>query len=192
MVVNTSTAYYKYTWATFSQPTLSANGTLGGSSFAVAASSERGGYSAWKAFADGWDVIWHSNGEIPCWYTFYNPKVLKISKIQILNDPEVGCGNGKLQGSNDNGTYTDICSFTGSSSAGATWSFNPNNTTPYKYFRFWFTASHYSGFIVIRKITLTAQVGTAGSGTSSNYDYTVVTKTAKTYVNGSNVYSLGS
>lgn len=180
--------YWKYQYETFNNPTLSENGNIGaGTSFAVLSKNQHRGYDPWKAFADGDDVIWHSDSGIPTWYIFYNPDPLKISKIQILNDPEVGCGNGDFQGSDNGINWTTICSFTGSATRGATWSFNPNNSTPYRYFRFWFTKSHYNdSWIVIKKITLTAKKAKIVSGTSSDNDFTTEEWVVKSFKVGDN------
>jgi hypothetical protein len=186
--------YWKYvqTKSTFPNPTLSSNGTLGGSSFAVSAASQHQGYAPWKAFADGWDVIWHSAGGLPCWYIFYNPVPLQISYVQILNDPEVGCGGGQFQGSNDGSNWNYICDFSCPVGAGGTWGFSPNNSTPYKYFRFWFTSSWYSSFIVIRRITLTSQsvVTTVVEGTESDYDFITNEYECKCYKDENNNYKM--
>ena len=179
--VNTITHYWKYQYENFPNPTLTENGSLGGNSFAVAASSQHQWYAPYYAFADGWDVIWHSAWGLPSWYIFYNPDPLKISKIQILNDPEVGCGGGEFQGCNDGSTWVKICDFSCPVGAGGTWSFSPNNTTPYKYFRFWFTSSWYDQYIVIRRITLTSQKAIVVSGTSSSHDFTTTTKEVKSF-----------
>ena len=175
--------YWKYQndYYNFPNPTLSSNGTLGGNSFAVAAASQHQWYAPYYAFADGWDVIWHSAGGLPCWYIFYNPNPLVISYVQILNDPEVGCGGGQFQGSNDGSNWNYICDFSCPVGGGGTWGFSPNNSTPYKYFRFWFTSSWYSSFIVIRRITLTSQyvITSVVEGTEQDHDFVTTTYETK-------------
>ena len=67
------------------QPTLTSNGTMGGDSFAVAASSTvwSDGAQAWGAFNP--DSFWHADSSSTQWIAWYNPKPLKVTKFQLLN-----------------------------------------------------------------------------------------------------------
>lgn len=131
------------------QPLLSANGTLGGNSFAVAASSEYStSYQAYMAFRGDFDTsYWHSASQTDNnWYlTFYNPTALKVSKldITIYSTSHIPSG-GKLQGSNNGTSWTDVCNFTNTTATNQSDKFvidARNNTTFYKYYRILFTGS---------------------------------------------------
>ena len=78
-----STKYYKET--AWTQPTLTANGTLGGSSFAVSASTQAStSYMPWMAF-DGTDTKYWKAGAGSGHLIFYNPNPLKVTKISYKN-----------------------------------------------------------------------------------------------------------
>lgn len=96
--------------ATFSQPTLVSNGTLGGASFACAADVESYG-AAYCAFDNNGGTNWAANQSTGDYIIFYNPNALKISSLSIYNGAE-GITNWTLYGSNDNTTYTLMCNGT--------------------------------------------------------------------------------
>lgn len=152
----------------FVQPTLSANGTVGGDSFAVQSS---GTYSAsgsnhdtYHAFDNNPNTWWHSTSGMPEWITFYNPVELNVTKLTIQN-PDTNNGQlsaGVVQASNDNSTWTDLKSWTNSVSGGlATWDIDlSSNTNSYKYYRIYITSSAYhhqqGNFAIINQINITA------------------------------------
>ena len=66
------------------QPTLTENGTMGGSTFAVAASSERytdSGY-AYNAFNGN---LWRGQNSMPAWISWYFPEPMILESILIQN-----------------------------------------------------------------------------------------------------------
>ena len=87
------TSYFENvgTYKPWSQPVLTANGTVGGSSFAVSASSyhdsPRQPYCAFDGVTtdNGETGCWHSSAGFPQWIQFYNPNPLNISKLTIMN-----------------------------------------------------------------------------------------------------------
>ena len=143
--------YWKYKYKDWTQPVLTGNGTLGGNSFAVSASSEYSYWPAWDAFDgkltgdDGWSA---SSTSLPQYIIFYNPEPLKVSNIGIMNYYEKNGAftAGNVYGSNDNSSWKLISSFTNDVlDMAATWNINlSNNKNLYKYHKIEFTQS--SGF----------------------------------------------
>lgn len=115
--------------ATFSQPTLSSNGTLGGASFACTANTEPYG-AAYCAFDNNGGTSWAANQSTGDYIIFYNPNALKISSLSIYNGTE-GITSWTLYGSNDNATYTLICN--GTSPVNTTTTTTVNSYQYYKY-----------------------------------------------------------
>jgi hypothetical protein len=81
--------YYKWTYASWTQPVLSANGTVGGSSYAARASSNYSGHDPWKAFNgtninsdDCWEANTRGESEV---LEFYSPDTLKLSAVKFTN-----------------------------------------------------------------------------------------------------------
>ena len=146
------------------QPILTANGTLGGNTFAVAASTElRAGYEAFQAFrANDDDSYWHSASQTDkLWYLiFYNPTALKVSKIdlRIYSTSYIPSG-GKLQGSNNGTSWIDVCSFTNTTTINQCDQFSieaTSNTTFYKYYRILFTGCNHPNYVNITEVNIWA------------------------------------
>jgi len=144
------------------QPILSANGTLGGSTFAVAASSEYStSYQAYMAFRADFDTsYWHSASQSDNnWYLiFYNPTAIKVSKLDCTAYVTNQCATGgKLQASNDGKTWTNICNFT-TNVINQSDKFvidARNNTNYYKYYKILFTGSS-STYVDIGEVVIWA------------------------------------
>lgn len=123
------------------QPVLSANGTLGGDSFAVSATTQYdGNYAAWKAVNGVKDTYaWlSSNGVRSADYIFYNPTAILVKKLTITNrgGTDVCCiTTGTMYGSNDNENWTELTTFTNDITAiNGEWDIElPSNYTAYKY-----------------------------------------------------------
>lgn len=131
----------------FAQPTLTANGTLGGTSFGVAASSENGG-AAYLAFDNSITTAWVVNSfSSGLWLKFYNPTALKIVSLDFTNAAYNGnciLGTGTIYGSNDDTLYTTLQSFTNSNTTNnAIWNvaISTANQDFYKYYKIIFTSS---------------------------------------------------
>lgn len=148
----------------FEQPHLSADGTLGGADFAVAADSEiDSNRMAYKAF-DGNTVLsdastdqWHSNSGQPHWIEFYNPQPLTVTAITIYNGADnVLPLEWQFQCSDDNSEWTTMTSGTNTElTANGQWSFDVPNSGEHKYYRFYTTSgsgsdSAYLGLTEIR------------------------------------------
>ena len=131
---------------TFTQPTLGADGTLGGSSFAVYASNPQSGSEAYK-LSDG-----NSSTQSTNFYTsgvywiLYNPNALRLTSVTVTNALS-GSTDGVVTsytfyGSNDNSNWTTLSSgVSGSTSTTATWNFFISSTNFFKYFKFVATGS---------------------------------------------------
>lgn len=171
--------YYKY--EDWTQPVLTANGTLGGDSFAVSSSSNYSGWPAWKAFdgvltgSNGWSA---SANSYPQHIIFYNPVKILVSNINIMNhvSKDGGFTAGNIYGSDDGFIWVLINSFTNDViTKGVTWDINlSNNKSFYKYHKIEITAG--SGFASnnlpkCQEITITAK--TSSKSTEADYDYYV-------------------
>lgn len=134
-----------YTDVSFSQPTLSANGTLGGTSFAVTTSkiyqSSREGWRAFDKVDSGyWATSTNSTATKPHYLIFYNPNALKCSQINItMLSAYYGLKEGNFYGSNSNGSWNLLATFS-STSASASPSFTVSNPQYfYKYHKIEYT-----------------------------------------------------
>lgn len=170
---NIITKYYKYTYAKWNQPTLSANGTVGGSSFACTGSAEtnsNGDRKFFHAFDNKSDTYWRNNSGSG-YITFYNPKPLKVTNIKwgyFYSHPT----GGNVQGSDNNSTWTTIATWTNSTAGDFNINLN-SNTKYYKYYKINVTGVN-TDVIHCKSLTITAEERTGSvESTKDNYDYTV-------------------
>jgi hypothetical protein len=166
--------YFK--WAPWTQPVLSANGTLGGSSFAVDASSSYALYTPYKAFNNASGLIgsWCPSDSISngTYLIFYNPVPLRVASILVKN----GSGDnrampsGEIYGS-DNGTdWNIICSFTNTVQLkNITWNIEVSSDKAYKYHKVLCTSATPSGLLYVDELDITAV--TIQEGTADDYDF---------------------
>lgn len=176
---NNSNKHSYYRWSTqggiipFIQPVLSANGTIGGSSFAVLADSEfnRSGNLdyAWHAFDGNTHVsatypstFWNSTSGQPHWIEFYNPSLLVVTNIKIYNGENGSVPKDwEFQYSDDGTTWTTLESGTNTvTGTGIDWNFNVANSGSHRYYRFYTSTSQgtYSTYTTITEITITGSV----------------------------------
>lgn len=139
----------------WTQPTLSANGTMGGVSFAVSASSVYSQYDAYYAFDNNSSTMWsvYSKGstDLPATMTIYNPDTLRVIKITITNTSGYALAftSGSVQAKAD---YMDawtnvVSSWTNSNTtAGSSWDITVNSVYAYKYWRITFTGFNNSSY----------------------------------------------
>lgn len=117
----------------FTQPTLSANGTMGGSSFAVTADNETNGNNpAYLVFDNNSDTYWRG-ANVPGYIEFYNPAPINVTALTwgfFYSYPT----SGNVQGSNDYSDWTTITEFTNDSDSDFTIDMS-ENTNSYKYYR---------------------------------------------------------
>lgn len=177
----TEYTYYKCTTTSWTQPTLSADGTVGGTSYACRCKLSLDGYPAYKAFdSDKTSSIWASSTtSVGNWIEFYSPVELIVSKVSVTNRKENiqgTFGTVTLQGSLNGTDYYDLAVYTNTnSSASATWSFNTSVQRPAKYLRLYANSQLGSnGDIVIANISFTAQQVTATvESTADDYTYVI-------------------
>ena len=162
----------------WTQPTLTANGTMGGNSFAVEASSQYDDtVPAWKAFDGTSTSNWVATlGVIPSWITFYNPVALNVTKLAILNratDNDGVITTGEIQVSNNNSDWVTIKTFSNSVVGNTTaWEIDlSNNTGFYKYYRINGT-SFVRNYISIGEVTIqaTSKIGVKNPNGHIFYD----------------------
>ena len=101
-------------WA---QPVLSANGTMGGSAFAVDSDSVNATTTqAWKAFRNSYSssVYFLTGNGQPHWLTMYNPIPLKVASFKIKNRGVYGSclKDYEIYTSDDNNVWTLVSSGT--------------------------------------------------------------------------------
>lgn len=117
----------------FTQPTLSANGTMGGNSFAVTANNETNGNNpAYYAFDNSTSTYWRG-ANVPGYIDFYNPVPINVIALNwgfFYSYPT----SGNVQGSNDYSDWTIITEFTNDSASDFTIDMS-GNTNSYKYYR---------------------------------------------------------
>jgi hypothetical protein len=149
----------------WTQPVLTANGTIGGNSFAVAMDSQYQSRAAWYAFDgvttyDGNKQAHTANGQ-PHWIEFYNPQPLIVTKMTVYNGGDNVCPlDWQFQCSDDNSTWTTLTSGTNTEyTAGGMWSFNVPNSGAHKYYRFYTTSGYGrdSGYLGITEFVITAK-----------------------------------
>jgi len=149
----------------WTQPILSADGTIGGNSFACAGSDIYGsGYEAWRAFDNNTSKYAYLNAP-PQWLEWYNPNPLKISKIIIKSGNEATMANGnsciknyKIQASTDNNNWIDIYTGTNSTKSSKRVAITANISSEnfYKYWRIYVSSVLSGSHINIWDVTITA------------------------------------
>lgn len=151
-------------WKTWIQPVLTANGTMGGDSFAVSSNVVQ--YSSadcavYMAFDNKANTQFHSTGAVSNGYIdWYNPQPLIITNINLTN--QKGNNNrastsGKVYGSDNGVDWVELTSYTNSTQAGdASWNISlSSNKIGYKYYRL---TGNTEGYWTIAEIVLTAKV----------------------------------
>ena len=88
----------------FTVPTLSANGTMGGSSFAVSSTYSSSTYAIWKAFDKSSST--YARLSINNSFTFYNPDALFVTAITFNTDKNFSIAS--VEGSSDNNDWEDL------------------------------------------------------------------------------------
>ena len=157
---------------TWEQPIITSDGTMGGDSFACAASSEyTAEYGAWRCFDGVTSTMYYrSSGVLPQWIGWYNPNPLKVTNIAFKNNTAQASQSptsGSVQGSNDNSTWTTITNFTNSeTAAGATWNIDlSGNTNFYNYYRLNIDTNYSPNTVAIcHELTLTATQSSRNGG----------------------------
>lgn len=142
---------------TFVQPILGANGTMGGTAFAVDVVSLYYGVSSAYSAVDGNNGTYmHTpNNSTPLDYRLYNPTPLKVSQIDIIPISNYNPTNYTIYASNDYSTWTILTSGTNAiTSSNFSIAIPEANRSFYKYYRLYSTATagSYNGFSEIKLI----------------------------------------
>ena len=152
-------SYYKYECRDWTQPVLTANGTLGGTSFACFVGSNYPGNHAYCAF-DGKDTTaWASNLiDTQDYIGFYNPEPLLVSEIVCTNKLWI-TGLWEVYGSNNNRDYELIASGENTDATdGATFTIDlSTNEKPYKYYKIQCLTTIANKRVGMGEIKITAQ-----------------------------------
>ena len=178
-ITNVKRTYFKKVYTDFVQPTLAANGTVGGDSFACfCSSSTSASYDAWKAFQNAYaaNQYWLSTSGLPEHIGWYNPTPLRVSAIAIQNRGEHGSFlvDYEIQASNDDSTWDSIASGTLTETGlGVINTIEIESETAYKYWKVIGekcagTSNTYFG---VGRITITAQEETITESEEPTEDY---------------------
>lgn len=156
----------------WTQPVLSANGTMGGDSFAVAVGRIYNGepYYVFNGDTTGNDINigytnanWGSAYQDDVWIAFYNPVPLKVTQLNFYDSGAVQTnGNGIVYGSNDYSNWEQITtfSFTYSQTSPKTVDMS-SNIGYFKYYKIKTTGNtgHQYALVSYKEISITAYVG---------------------------------
>lgn len=119
------------------QPILTTNGTLGGNTFACRVDSNYTDYYGYKALDGNLSTSWQSNGTSASgtYFIFYNPEPIRVERIDWSGTPTYGTITaGIVYGSNIDGDWTQLATFSGGSTSGGTMDLS-SNTNYYKYYK---------------------------------------------------------
>ena len=167
-------------YSNFVRPDLTANGTLGGDAFAVAASSYAAGNVAYRAVDNSDTTYWLSDsygndGNLSDdWYKLYNPDAINIKLLTMVNraSQNNGITEGVIYASDTDSDYSSIISFTNSNTtAKGVWTIDLSSNNLYrKYYKLQFTK--FGGTINQRYGLIDIGI-TATYQSSSSYGWTV-------------------
>lgn len=172
--------------ATFTQPTLSSNGTLGGSSFAVTCTNNT--TNAWKPFASQLYQSTASPGTVD--FIAFNPTALHVSSITIKGNGEAPYYPSAftIYGSNDNSAWTSLGSYTNSNYSEKTIAIN-SYTGFYKYHKISITSfAYYDGYpyLFVGKLVLN---GTKIASNNNNVWFDTSAEPLKSYKYSGSVWA---
>ena len=162
---------------TWTQPILSANGTMGVDDFACAASSHiDANRDAWRAFDNqnnsGINACWHSNGSLPAWLSWYTSVPIQIQSITIKNRFVEGAEinpaayeansnytvkNFELQYSDDNTNWTSVYEDVNPRGAEVVTPFTINADSAHQYWRLWISSGYSGAYVTIGELVISAQ-----------------------------------
>lgn len=149
-------------WTTFTRPNLNGNGTMGGNTFAVSATAYSSTYAAWKAVDSNSGTYWRSSSSGDnVFYSFYNPKELKVTQINFTFIHGYNSTNISLQGSNDNSNWLDLSTTYSVDDTKGILTVQLQNNESYKYYRM--TILRSTTYIAVYNITITATEKNAAS-----------------------------
>ena len=185
MTVYVGLKYYKYVYEDWEQPVLTANGTMGGDSFAVSSNvSQYSGNDVYYLFNGNTTTSFHSTSGVTTGYIdLYNHNPLKITNILVNNQNASQSANrastaGNIYGSNNGSDWELITSYTNTvQGINEQWNIDlSSNTKGYKYYRIESTEGSTGGYWTIGELTITAQEQHVTESTKDDYDYVAPNK----------------
>ena len=165
--------YYKYQDTSWTQPTLSSNGTIGGNSFACFAGSFAGSYQPYYAFDGSTTTAWCSNSTNTADFIgFYNPKPLLVTNIHCYNYQWI-TGKWEVYGSNDNEYYELLATGVNQyNTNGSRFNMELNsNTKAFKYYKIQCLTTLAAQRVGFGELTITAKERVTVNGSASNHDF---------------------
>lgn len=191
-IINYGLAYTGTQEATFTTPKKSSNGTLGGNSFAVAASSVYQTLEPYKMFDKDYSnasSVWRTSGSTG-WVKIYNPDPIKITQLRITNHNNGASGQtptkGNVYGSNDNSNWTLVTTWTNSvtTNSGKWYISMADNSNFYNYYK-WEITDCSGSTIIVCEIDITATyIVYATNSITFPYAFTTDYSYALSYYNG--------
>lgn len=172
-LITSETKYYKYTYQDFVQPILTADGALGGKSFACFAGTYAGNNPVYYAFDGSTTTAWCSNVlNTQDYIGFYNPKPLIVKNIKCTNYNWI-TGKWEVYGSNRNSGYELLATGTNTvNTNGSTIDMDlSSNNKAFKYYKIVCLTTLANQRVGMGEITITAQEQIPVESTSSDYDY---------------------
>lgn len=142
------------TETSWTQPTLSSDGTMGSSTFAVQASSVNSSNYAYKAFDNDATTVWAVNRQggqdLPATMLMYSSAPIKVSKITVTNTRgyNIGFTSGSVSAGNTSSASTTLVSSWSNSNhtSSNSWDISVNSSSAYNYYKITFTAFSNSAY----------------------------------------------
>lgn len=130
-------------------PVLTSNGTMGGSDYAVSASSEySSSYSPYHALDGSSSTWWASqNFDNNAYFTFYSPSAICVKQITYSSQGDNYAKFLDVWGSNDNSNWTKLVDTYGATSAFASIDMS-SNVASYNYYKIACTTLNQSNFSI--------------------------------------------
>lgn len=167
----------------FVQPILTANGTMGGTAFAVTANqSTASAYAPFSTGTGGITSVGEPTAAAPFEITIYNPVAVKLSDISMQNPASSNnvWSSVILYGSNSNGAWTEISRHNNGLRTANQWgSIGVNPNAYYKYYKLSFTSNTANAVINIQKINLSGTYISTHTGGRVTFTGTVIATTAQ-------------
>ena len=141
----------------WTRPNLTANGTIGGNSFAVSAERAYSDSEAWKAMDNNTSTYWASVEYVdPAYYTFYDPNGIKVSELTFKYYSSADRATDvSIQGSKDGTNWINIESvYSGSSD---TYTLTSTNNKYYRYYKLTLKPLAWSTWLSELSITATTK-----------------------------------
>ena len=186
-------SYWKYKYIPWENPTLSANGTMGGSEYACSANTTTG--AAWQAFDNNTSTIagvyWGTGGRPTLNLILYCPNPVKVTEAKLwwISDPaqSSSCFSSiYCYGSNDNENWVQIGQVPDQCGLAGHWTTIDcsSNTEYYHYYKFTSTQSvgaSYEDSNYFGEIKYTGTERIVEPATESDYDYYIDTPIIKAF-----------